>query len=90
MRWSRLVFLAALSPDTGFRRHWNQIPAASLPKLEHFVELIRERLSALDFETKRMALEMLDIKVWIDGDNVEVTGVVPISDYVIATPGMGY
>jgi sorbitol-specific phosphotransferase system component IIC len=24
-----------------------------------------------------MALEMLDIKVWIDGDNVEVTGVVP-------------
>jgi len=33
---------------------------------------------------------MLDIKVWIDGDNVEVTGVVPIFDYVIATPQMGY
>jgi hypothetical protein len=61
-----------------------------VPKLEHFVELIRERLSALDFETKRVALEMLDIKVWIDGDNVEVTGVVPIFDYVIATPQMGY
>jgi len=37
-----------------------------------------------------MALEMLDIKVWIDGDNVGVTGVVPISDYVIATPETGY
>jgi hypothetical protein len=63
--------------------------AVSLPKLEYFVEMIRERLSALDFETRRMALEMLDIKVWIDGDNVEVTGVIPISDYVIATPQMG-
>jgi hypothetical protein len=56
------------------------------PKLEHFVELVREKLSTPDFETKRMALEMLDIKVWIDGDNVEVTGVIPISDYVIVTP----
>jgi len=37
-----------------------------------------------------MALEMLDIKVWIDGDNVEGTGVVPISDYVVPTPQMGY
>lgn len=66
----------------------SQEAAISLPKLEHFVELIREKLSTLDFETKRMALEMLDIKVCIDGYNVEVTGVIPISDYVIATPQM--
>ena len=64
----------------------SQEAAISLPRLEHFVELIREKLATLDFETKRMALEMLDIKVWIDGYNVEVTGVIPISDYVIATP----
>jgi hypothetical protein len=32
---------------------------------------------------------MNDIKVWIDGHNVEVTGVIPISDYVIATPQTG-
>ena len=58
----------------------------SLPKLERFMELIQEKLSALDFETKRMAIEMLDIKVWIDGYNVEVTGVIPVSDCVTASP----
>ena len=66
----------------------SQEAAVSLPKLEHFIELIRDKLSTLDFETKRTALEMLDIKVWIDNYNVEVTGVIPISDYVIATPQM--
>jgi len=64
----------------------SQEATITLPKLEHFVELIKEKLSTLDFETKRMAIEMLDIKVWIDGYNVEVTGVIPISDTVIATP----
>jgi site-specific DNA recombinase len=64
----------------------SQEAAITLPKLERCVELIREKLSNLDFETKRMALEMLDIIVWIDGYNVEVTGVMPVSDYVIATP----
>jgi site-specific DNA recombinase len=64
----------------------SQEAAISLPKLEHFVELIREKLSVLDFGTKRMVIEMLDIKVWIDGYNVEVTGVIPVSDYVVATP----
>ena len=54
----------------------------SLPKLERFIELIQEKLSTLDFETKRMAIEMLDIKIWIDGYNVEVTGVIPVSDCV--------
>jgi site-specific DNA recombinase len=67
----------------------SQEAAISLPKLEHFVELIQEKLSTLDFETKRTVLEMLDVKVWIDGQNVEVIGVIPISDYVIATPQTG-
>jgi hypothetical protein len=31
---------------------------------------------------------MLDIKVWIDGYNAEVTVVIPISAYVIAIPQM--
>ncbi len=29
----------------------------------------------LDFEGKRLALDMLDITIWLDGENVEVTGV---------------
>ena len=40
----------------------SQEAAISLPKLEHFVELIQEKLSTLDFETKRMVLEMLDVR----------------------------
>lgn len=67
----------------------SQEATLSLPKLEHFIELVRGKLSTLDFDTKRMALDMLDIKVWIDGHNVEVTGVIPISDYVIVIPQSG-
>ena len=64
----------------------SQEAVISLPKLERFVELIQAKLSALDFETKRMAIEMLDIRVWIDGYNVEVTGVIPVSDCVTVSP----
>ena len=62
----------------------------SLPKLEQFVELMRQKLRTLDYETKRLALDMLNIKVWIDYYNVEITGVLPIADYdVIVTPLQG-
>jgi uncharacterized protein (DUF302 family) len=64
----------------------SQDAAVSVPKLEQFVGLMREKLSIVDFETKRMALDMLDVKAWIDGYNVEVTGVIPISGYVIVKP----
>jgi site-specific DNA recombinase len=57
----------------------------SLPKLEHFVELIRQKLTTLDFETKRQVLDMLGIKVWLNGDNVEITGVLPIEEDAIVT-----
>ena len=46
---------------------------------------MREKLSALDFETKRMALDMLGIKVWLDGYNVEITGTIPILEGDIVT-----
>ena len=32
-----------------------------------------------------MALDMLNIKVWLDGQDVEITGTIPISDGVIVT-----
>ncbi len=34
------------------------------------------KLSDLDFEGKRLALEMLGIKVWLDGEAVEITGTI--------------
>jgi len=63
----------------------SQEAAISLPKLEHFVELMRENLTNLDYETKRLALDMLNIKVWLDGHNIEITGTLPITDDVIVT-----
>ena len=63
----------------------SQEAAISLPKLERFVELMREKLTTLDFETKRLALEMLNIKVWIDGHNVEITGTLPVPEDDIVT-----
>ena len=63
----------------------SQEATISLPKLERFVEVMRDKLSTLDYESKRMALDMLNIKVWLDGENVEITGVLPIEDDVIVT-----
>ena len=57
----------------------------NLPKLEHFVELMRQKLTTLNFEAKRLALEMLGIKVWLDGQNVEITGTLPVPDDAIVT-----
>ncbi|MBA7474085.1 hypothetical protein ES707_09433 [subsurface metagenome] len=63
----------------------SQDATISLPKLEHFVELLRQKLTMLDFETKRLALDMLNIRVLLDGHNVEITGTIPIMDDVIVT-----
>jgi len=63
----------------------SQVAAVSIPKLEHFVELMHEKLVTLNFETKRLALEMLNIKVWVDNQNIEITGTLPVSDDSIVT-----
>jgi len=57
----------------------------SLPKLEHFVNIMRNKLATLDFDGKRQVLDMLDIKVWLDSETVEITGVLPIADDAIVT-----
>lgn len=41
-------------------------------------ELVRLNLKGVTFEDKRSALEALQVKVWIDGDNVDIEGVIPI------------
>lgn len=30
----------------------------------------------LQFEGRRLALDMLDIVVWLDGENIEITGII--------------
>ena len=77
--------LKAQKAGLGAQIKASQEAAISLPKLEQFVALLRQKLTTLDFETKRMALDMLSIKVWLDGYNVEITGVIPVTDDVIVT-----
>ena len=59
--------------------------AVCLPKLEDYVQRIREELTTLDFDMKRLALKMLNIKVWIDGQSVEITRTIPVEDADVVT-----
>ena len=34
---------------------------------------------------KRLALDMLNIKVWVDGPSVEITGSIPVKDSDVVT-----
>ena len=57
----------------------------SIPKLEEYIQLVREKLTDLGFDMKRLALDMLNIKVWLDGQSVEITGTVPVEDADVVT-----
>lgn len=46
----------------------------NIPLLEDFIRNLQSKLPNLDFEGKRLALDMLGITVWIDGETVEITG----------------
>jgi site-specific DNA recombinase len=55
----------------------------SIPKLEHTVELLRQQLKDPDYTTKRDFIESMEIKVWLDGENVEITGFMPMEEDAI-------
>ena len=57
----------------------------NIPNLERFIEDMQSKLPDLDFEGKRLALDMLGITVWIDGESVEITGAIPVEAVKIAT-----
>jgi len=57
-----------------------------VPNLERFIEDMQKRLPELDFEGKRLALDMLGITVWIDGESVEVTGTIDPESVIVRTP----
>jgi len=52
----------------------------NVPNLERFIEDLQKRLPELDFEGKCLALNMLGITVYLDGENIEVTGVIELED----------
>ena len=59
--------------------------AASIPKMEEYVQLVQEKLTTLDFDMKCFALDMLNIKVWLDGQSMEITGTIPVEDADVVT-----
>ena len=66
-------------------QHVSREAAVSLPKLEVYVQLVREKLTTLDFDIKRLALEMLNIKILLNGPSVEINASIPVEDVAIAT-----
>jgi site-specific DNA recombinase len=54
----------------------SQDAVINVPNLGRFIKDIQDKLPNLDFEGKRLALDMLGITVWLDGENVEVTGTI--------------
>ena len=50
----------------------------ALQDVEKFCVLARHNLSSFTYEDKRLALEALQIEVWIDGDAVSIKGFIPL------------
>jgi site-specific DNA recombinase len=72
--------LKARSADLERQLKVSQDAVINIPKLEGFIERMQSRLPQLDFEGKRLALDMLGITVWLDGENVEVTGAIDLEN----------
>ncbi len=64
----------------------SQDAVINVPNLERFIEDMQKRLPELDFEGKRLALDMLGITVYLDGENVEITGVIDPEKQVLRCP----
>ena len=50
--------------------------AVNVPNLELFIKDLQDKLPSLDFAGKRLALDMLGTTVYIDDQNVEITGMI--------------
>jgi hypothetical protein len=48
------------------------------------LDLLHQQLNDPDYTTKRNFIESMGIKVWLDGENVEITGFIPTEKVVIA------
>jgi site-specific DNA recombinase len=53
-------------------------------KLNDFCEAIRQQIDCSSYETKRLALDALDVKVYATRDNVNIQGIIPVNLVTIA------
>ncbi len=62
----------------------SQDAVINVPNLERFIADMQKRLPEMDFEGKRLALDMLGITIYLDGESVEVTGTIDLG--IVLTP----
>ncbi|MDO8716420.1 MAG: hypothetical protein Q7J73_06385 [Dehalococcoidales bacterium] len=48
----------------------------NVPQLEVFIRDIQGKFANLDYDGKRLALDMLGITVWLNGQDVDITGII--------------
>lgn len=72
--------------ELGAQISTSQQVETDIDSIKRACELVRENLKTLDYETKRQALDALHIRVTIDGDNVLLSGAVPMGDIESTLP----
>ncbi|MBI4286193.1 MAG: recombinase family protein [Chloroflexi bacterium] len=68
----------------------SQDAVVNLPQLESFVERMHAGIANLDYQGKRLALDMLGITVCLDGEKVEVAGVLDPECCIAHTSSEGH
>ena len=70
--------------DANLRKQIKEIQdsTVSTHKVQQVCDLVASNLATLVVEEKGQILEALQIKVWIDGDEVTIHGVLPVPDLV--------
>ena len=61
----------------------SQESAISVTKIEHTCELLLQQIKDSGYAAKRNFIEKAGIKVWLDGENVEITGLIPIEGEIL-------
>ena len=51
-----------------------------LEGIKHFCKLASENLANFNYAEKRLAIEALQREVWLDGEDISITGVIPSCD----------
>ena len=59
--------------------------AVDVKRVSEYCNMVSGNISRFTFEDKQLALEALNIKVYIDGDNIDIQGAIPVDD-ILSTP----
>ncbi len=70
--------LTSLRDDMQKRLEAIRSSMADIDKVEEFIGLVMNNLKEFSFEEKRLALQALGIKVWLNGQDIEVAGSIPV------------